>query len=178
MNARSEQPNVVKKGSYAEHRGCSAAYISKLIRLGKLAPPAVTPDGLIDVALADAMLGPASPQLSAGRDPAPRPDPDGDADAEAYASSRARREATNAKRAELELAELEGRLVDRAAVQREVEEMVRSLRDRVLNVPRDIAASVATMTDERAIEARITLALKAALTEAADETESPEDAAV
>ena len=47
---------VVSQAEYARHRGVSKQAINALVRKGRLAEPAVTADGQIDVALADAML--------------------------------------------------------------------------------------------------------------------------
>ena len=116
---------AVSKKRYAEHRGCSQAYISKLIRLGKLEAPALLPDGRINVALADQMMGtePDAAEATAG---GPR-----------YAQERARREAAQAERAEIELRQLKGELIERSAVAQTLGPWLRQLRDDVLGVPRD-----------------------------------------
>lgn len=153
---------TVPKIAYAAIRGCTPAYISKLIKQGKLRAPALTPEGRIDVSAANAMLGAPMPQLQPLTSyPARDADP-GD-DAEAYAASRAKREAANAEKAELELAELRARLVDKAEVDREVADLVSGLRDAILMVPREVADHCAGL-EGPAIEGVMMLALKRVLT--------------
>lgn len=165
-----EPSRIVTKGAYAAIRGCSAPYISKLIREGKLRAPALTPEGRIDVELANAMLGTPAPQL---QPIATTPGPTEDT---GYAESRARREAALAERAELDLAEQRGRLVDKSAVDREIADLIRSLRDAILLIPREVAAHCAQLTDERAVEATILLALKRAMQDQAERAELPDAA--
>ena len=47
---------LVSKSVYAQMRGRGPSAVSNWIKDGKLEPPAVTDDGLINVPLADAML--------------------------------------------------------------------------------------------------------------------------
>lgn len=168
MQTDGETPRIVTKSAYAALRGCTPAYVSKLISQRKLRPPALTEFGQVDVALANAMLGAPAPQIQPGASAPPPPDDPKDA---AYAEARRRREVANAEKAEVELAELNGRLVDRAAVEREIAEQISRLRDAMLMVPREIAAQCAALDDERAIEALATLAIKRALTTMARQAE-------
>lgn len=108
-----QPPHVLSKSGYARHRDCSPAYISKLIRLGKLTRPALRDDGMVDVALADL-------QLAGQADPARQPELPTDepaADTEpSFAQAKARRERAQAELAEIELAERKGEVVDRQTV--------------------------------------------------------------
>jgi hypothetical protein len=144
---------VVSKSRYAEHRGCSAAYISKLIREGRLAAPALLADGKVNVALADQMLG-AAAQPDLPTTPAPAP----------FASHRADREAAQARLARLRADELEGQRLPRDRVELRTFDLVRRLRDELLAWPDGIAPRLATMTDDRAIAELLTADLEEKLT--------------
>jgi hypothetical protein len=78
--------------------------------------------------------------------------PDDDTDTAQFRAARARRERVNADRAELELEELRGRLVELKEAQRLVFTAFRSLRDQVLNVAPRVKDQLASMTDAAAIE--------------------------
>jgi hypothetical protein len=143
---------IVRKSAYASHRGCSPAYVSKLIREGKLTSPAITPDDLIDVALADA-------QLSAMSDPA-RVDDQVDAqlqeaaasdDQPTFAAAKTRREEANANIAEMELAKRRGELVDRQSVFDAFYEIGVQVRDALSARRLQLAQSLAVLTDPAAI---------------------------
>ena len=96
-------------------------------------------------------------------------------DAPGLAADRARKMAADASMAELQLARQRGELVELQAVTARTEDYARQLRDRVLMVPRDIAGDCARLGDEGAIEARISLALRAVLDGLhADLTASPD----
>jgi hypothetical protein len=47
---------VVSQAEYARHRGVTKQAVSAMVRKGRLAPPAVTPEGMIDISEADLML--------------------------------------------------------------------------------------------------------------------------
>jgi hypothetical protein len=144
-------PRFLSKKGYAEHRGCSPAYVSKLIRLGKLAAPALTRDGMVDVALADAQLaGQADPARQAVAEPLPLepelPEASGPA-AATFAASKARREAAAADLAEIELAKKRGELVDRVSVHDAGFDVGALLRDRLATRRSELASLLATITD-------------------------------
>lgn len=80
-----------------------------------------------------------------------------------YTASRARRERADAERAEIEVAKMAGRLVDREQVEQAVFDAFRSLRDRLLAVPRRCASAVVGMVDVRDIELAIADELRRAL---------------
>lgn len=196
VDAADAATGVVTKSEFARLRGCSPAYVSKLIRTQRLASPALRPDGKIDLALAASMLGGAAPQMQAvPRAPAdaawvivtrngtlsvPRaptgaaPDAatsasaSGGADTD-YADARARRETANARLAELTLAETERRLIDRDAAERDYEDRARRFRDRILAVPAEVAADCVGLDDARVIEARMEAGIETALLDLAKE---------
>lgn len=88
----------------------------------------------------------------------------GGGDAEGgLAAERLRKMAADAQLAELALARQKGDVLDAGQVEAEQEHIARLVRDRILQVPREIAADCARLSDEIAIEATITLALRRAL---------------
>ena len=152
------------KSAYARHRGCTPGYIGELIRKEKLRFPALLADGRIDFDLADAMVGPPSPRPPSSHDTTiARYNSDDIVDAEDYATARARREAANATLAELELAEAEGRLIDRAAAERDYNARVVMLRDRMMELAARVADDLAGMGDASTVEAYLIPAIEAAL---------------
>jgi phage terminase Nu1 subunit (DNA packaging protein) len=119
-------------------------------------------DGLIDE---DAYLA----ARATGLDPALQTTgADAPAESSDLIAERTRKMAADAKLSELALARQSGELLDRAAVERATEDRARSLRNRLLMVPRAVAADLARLGEQRAIEARLTLALEGALAEEHD----------
>lgn len=153
--ARAVKPasGVVSKSRYAEHRGCSAAYVSKLIREGRLAAPALMADGKVNVALADQMLGTAAavdlPIVAA---------------MPSAATSRAEREAAQARIARMKADEMEGARLPRDRVELRTFDLVRRLRDELLAWPDAIAPRLVTMTEAEAIAATLRIDLEEKLT--------------
>jgi hypothetical protein len=155
-------PAVVNQSGYALHRGISRQAVSKMVREGRLSGPAISSDGLsINVAEADRQLGPLTRPSPLPAALAPADDDAGDD--ETFAGYRSRREAANARLAEAAAGEKEGRLIDRVAAERTFEHLTRVLRDRILQVPSEVAADCEALPDEASIEARIRMALEDAL---------------
>ena len=155
---------VVSKKEYAEHRGCSAAYVSKLIRQGKLAAPALMADGTINVALADQMLGTAP--LLEPEAPPPSGGP-------SYSAERARREAAEAHLAELKLAQQRGETLSRSDVARATFDIFRTLRDTLQALPARHADELAAETDPRLLAYRLREVLNGALASVAAKLNAP-----
>jgi len=86
----------------------------------------------------------------------------GDADT-GLAAERLRKMAADAQLAELALARQKAELLDAAQVEAQQEDIARQVRDRILQVPREIAGDCARLSDEIAIEASMTLALRRVL---------------
>ena len=84
-------------------------------------------------------------------------------------AARLRRLEHQARAAELDTAEREGRLVDRASVDRAVETKARRFRDVMLGVPPKLADECARLTDPVAVEAAIEAGIEAALLELSQE---------
>lgn len=145
---------VVSKSAYALHRGCSPAYVSKLIKQGRLAAPALLSDGRINVVLADQMLGPPANDDTAALIPA----------VPSASAHRAEREAAQARMARLKADELEGKSLPRDRIELRIFELVRRLRDELLAWPEAVAPRLVAMTEERAIAALLTSDLEEKLT--------------
>lgn len=143
---------VVRKGEYAAHRGCSAAYVSKLIKLGKLAAPALLADGRINVILADQMLGAPGGAEAESLVPVAVP---GDPDAPVYSVERARREKAQAALAELQLQERQGRLLHADAVRGAAVAVFQRATARIADGFADLAIELAQMTDPGRIADRL-----------------------
>lgn len=132
-------PPLLSKAAWSAHKGWSKAYTSKLIRLGKITPPAVTEAGMIDVAEAERQLAavadparqparqaqePAKAQaLQAPEPPADEPEPVQVTKLAPFAAAKARREQANAELAEMELRRKRGELVEKAAAEAAMEEL-------------------------------------------------------
>ena len=144
---------ILSKSQYAAHRGCAPSYITKLIGLGKLAPPALLASGKIDVAAADLMLGDPSPSITAAA--APSLPPPSSPDQPVYAAERARREAAEARLAEIKLATREGAILDADAVATAAELVFSRAVQRLQANVSDLSIALATMTDPAAIADRI-----------------------
>ncbi len=84
-----------------------------------------------------------------------------------YQMSRAIREAYNAKLARLDYEERNGKLVDRADVDRKWFEVGCRVRDRIQSLPSRMSAELAAMTDRKAIETFMDQELRNALEELA-----------
>lgn len=153
----------VRKGDYAKHRGVSPAYISKLIREGKLTAPALQPDGRVNIALADLQLaGMADPARSAMADPsrgemvgemaditvANEPGSFGGSAAPAsFADARTRKMLADAEAAEIALARTRGEVVDRASVADAFQEIGSTVRGAMDVRRRELAAALLGITD-------------------------------
>lgn len=72
---------------------------------------------------------------------------------------------------ERKLQELDGTLVDRAEVEKEVGDLARRLTDRILNIPERIAADLAAETDTRKVTRILVQELRVVLEELADDVD-------
>lgn len=161
---------LLSPAEYARRRGCSREAVRCQIERDD--PPAAGPDLPARPPVADSRTnGSAAPHPLAGAFGAPTaPDSGLPAADPSYANHRARREAADAERAELETARLAGRLVERDRVAAAVFDAFRALRDRVLAVPRRCASNVVGLVEVREIEIAMADELRLAL--GADEAEA------
>lgn len=158
-------PGVVSSKEYAAQRGVSPSYISKLKRLGKLAPPALLSNGDINVVLADQMLGNAplldDTPTASSRGAGPN-----------YAEERARREAADAQLKELKLADQRALLLTKADAGRATFDVFRALRDALLAISPRHAEELAAETSPRLVEHLLTKAITDVLAAAARQLEA------
>lgn len=110
----------------------------------------------------DGLLGVEQPAGAAAPAPAAEPEAD-DGESGEYRQARATRERVNAERAQLELDQMRGRLIDVDEAARLAFTSFRAIRDAALNVPARIAAQAAAESDplrvEQLVEAEISAAL-------------------
>ena len=94
--------------------------------------------------------------------------PTGDAET-GLAAQRERKMAADAELAELELGRQKGKLLEADRVEAVQEDLTRKLRDRLLQVPQEVAADCARLGDEIAIQKTLTQAIRRALDGLAEE---------
>jgi len=160
---------LMTKAAYARHRGCDEKAVRKAIAENRIS----TIDGKIDPAVADiqwaqntrARAGSGRPavandlvegQRAAQPSSAPMAPLSGAASdqpaASGYQDHRARREAADAERAEIETGKLAKRLVVRDSTERAVFDAFRQLRDAVMSTAQRSAPKVIGLGDVREIE--------------------------
>lgn len=100
--------------------------------------------------------GPRRPGKDSGEEPG-----------NAYWDSRARREAAEAEKAEIELAKLRGSVADREGMHRAAMALGRMLRDSMLGIPPKVAPEYAGMTDPFEIERHLDVAIRRVLDDVA-----------
>lgn len=152
-----EGPKRVSVSFYAQWRkerglpGGSRWAVQKAIRDGRITQEA---DGSIDPEQADRDWGKNTSQAKR-REKAPA----------SYQEARAIREALNARLTKLDYEERLRQLVPAAEVKREAFEMGRTFRDRMLAIPRRVAASLAAESDVKRVEGRLASEIRRALEE-------------
>jgi hypothetical protein len=161
--------NLMTQAEYAKHRGCSAVAVFKAVKGGRIS----LIDSKIDPVVADiqwannsrvrapnrkpegaeSLASVASVAASAGKElETPAMVPGGVDD---YLVSRSRREAAEAKMAEMKEAEMRGKYLVKAEVDAAIFEVARAMRDGLNNCARRIAADVAGMDQSAECEAVI-----------------------
>lgn len=176
---------LMAKAEYADRRGWSRAYVSKLVKQGRLV---LTSEGKVDAEASDALLAASSDPSKAGvaerhhqdrvekgvyahiapsAEPSPalaQPGPAGNTPD--YQKARARREYALALLAEDEHRKSRGELVERELVDSAAFTAARTLRDLMLGIPPKIAGELVTLTDPWEIERRLVQAIRRALEDA------------
>ena len=140
---------VGTKAEYAAHRGCSRAYVSKLIREGKLAAPALMADGKVNFILADQIIGKPSAAEAESLFAAPA------SAGPNFAEERARREAAEAALAELKLQEKRAEVLKADAVAQAATSVLGRAMARFFEAWPEISPALAQMTDPAAIADRL-----------------------
>lgn len=177
---------LMTKAEYADSRGWSRPYVSKLVKLGRIV---VTPDGKVDAEASDQLLSATADPSKAGvaerhhqdrlekgvyahlshaAEPSPAlpsssSAPDATPD---YQKARARREFALALLAEDEHRKVRGETCERAGVDSGAFTAARALRDLLFGIPPKLSGELVTLTDVWEIERRLTQALRRALEDA------------
>ena len=140
---------VGTKLQYAKHRGCGPSYITKLIKNGTLAEPALMADGRVNFILADQMIGkPSSADAESLFNSQPSSSPN-------FAEERARREAAEAQLAEIKLQEKQRELLKSEAVAQAATSVFGRAMARFSEAWVELAVVLAPMTDPAAIADRL-----------------------
>lgn len=140
---------VGSKAQYAAHRGCSRAYVSKLIREGRLAAPALMDDGRVNFILADQMIGkPSSAEAESLFNSQASSTPN-------FAEERARREAAEAALAEIKLQEKQREVLKADAVAQAATSVFGRAMARFSESWPELSVALAQMTDPAAIADRL-----------------------
>ena len=162
---------------YARHRGASHTAVRKALQAGRIQQEA---DGGIDPERADAAWAnntrssvetPRQPahQVETLPDSMPERQVSGNAPGTPdYNKARAVKEFYAARLAKLEFEEREGKLVNIDEINVQHFNRARRLRDRLLMIPRRLAAQLAAETDTRSVEEILDGAIREALEEMAD----------
>jgi hypothetical protein len=140
---------VGTKLQYAKHRGCGPSYITKLIKNGTLAEPALMADGRVNFILADQMIGKPSSADAESLFATPY------AGAPNFAEERARREAAEAQLAEIKLQEKQRELLKSEAVAQAATSVFGRAMARFSEAWAELAVVLAPMTDPAAIADRL-----------------------
>lgn len=173
---------VMTKAEFADSRGWSRPYVSKLGKQGRLV---LADGGKVDVEKTLALLNDTADPSKAGvaehhhqervekgvyahiAPTAPvSPAAPSSVGAPDYQKARARREHALALLAEDEHLKTRGQLVERALVDSAAFTAARALRDLLMGIPPKIAGELVTLTDPWEIERRLTQALRRALEDA------------
>lgn len=158
------ETRVLTKSAYAQHRGCAASYVSKLIKTGKLTAPALREDGRIVVELADRMI--AGHAVEAPAKPEAPDDTGPKIETRAEAEARKAREDADAR--SMQNAQRRGELCDTASVRDAGEAIGQALQQALLARRRDLAMTLSAETDFNRVLAAIEDADRALLMEIAE----------
>ena len=171
---------LISQSEYARRKDVSRQYINRLVQQGKIPTDEskrIDPD-IADTVLAQ--LADPARRLNGNADDENEPVPVDDYDEEnagspsvnghtSFAKFRSAREAYQAKLAQLDYKEREGKLVKKDEVEREAFDISRQLRDRFLSIPQEVAGTLVGMTDEKEIAKFVRSKIRDALMEAAND---------
>ena len=140
--------NLMSQAEYARHRGCSKVAVGKAVKANRISMI----NGKIDPAVADIQWEKNSRARAGTQTSAQLPLDGGDAPAEPakvddYMYNRNRREAAEAERAELSLAEDKGQLIRVDAVKAALANVFSSVRDALLQIPARLGPQLAAESD-------------------------------
>ena len=140
--------NLMSQAEYARHRGCSKVAVGKAVKAGRIS----LVNGKIDLAVADIQWernsrARASAHTSAQLPLDAMPANVEPTKADDYMHNRNRREAAEAERAELSLAEDKGQLIRVDAVKAAVASVFSAARDALLQIPARLGPQLAAESD-------------------------------
>jgi hypothetical protein len=167
--------NLMTKAAYARHRGVSKVAVGKAVEDQRIS----LINGLIDPVVAD-MQWKANSRARAGAHtsaqlpldaPAPGSAPDEPSKVDDYMTNRNRREAAEAERAELSLAEDKGQLIRVDAVKAAVANVFSATRDALLQIPARLGPQLAAESDPAAAQTMLHAEIHQALQLLAGATE-------
>ncbi|MHB1098522.1 MAG: hypothetical protein ACYCZR_03090 [Burkholderiales bacterium] len=162
---------LVTQAEYARHRGVSPMAVSKAVKAKRI----LLIDGKIDPEVADIQWEKNTHPEQAARANAGKGPQLAANESSEYWLIKIRREKAEALKIELQLAEMCGKLVERAKVEAASYQVGRLLRDMVLAVPGKLAAELAAISDPMQIEIRMRDELRKVLSEISRLTRTPED---
>jgi hypothetical protein len=141
-------PELMNFSQYARHRGCSPANITKAVANGKITPI----HGKIDPEKADQEWLSNSVRLRNRKENQKLADQvSADTSAMSLSRIKAMHEGYRAKKAKLEVEQLEGTLIDAGAVKDASFKQARLVRDTLLAVPNRLAPVVTHESDEHRV---------------------------
>lgn len=152
--------NLMTQAEYARHRGCSRVAVGKAVKAGRIS----LVNGLIDPVVADIQWQKNSRARASAHQPGQLPLDDSAASirvdsvepaapsVDGYMLSRNRREAAEAERAELSLAEAKGELIRVDAVKGVLANVFSATRDALLQLPARLAPLLAAESDPATVQ--------------------------
>jgi hypothetical protein len=168
--------NLMTQAEYARHRGCSRVAVGKAVKAGRIS----LVNELIDPVVADlqwkansrarASATPMPDQDAAVQSPAQIP-LDVPVAVDGYTASRNRREAAEAERAELSLAEEKGELIRVEAVRGALGVLFAGTRDALLQIPPRLASMLAAESVPATVQNLLHAEIHQALQQLATATE-------
>ena len=150
----------MSQAQYARHRGCSKVAVGKAVKAERIS----LVNGMIDATVADLqwlantrvrVSQAAQPQLALGAELSTRLDAapaEPEKKDDGYRDSRSRREAAEADRAELSLAEDKGQLIRVEAVKSALGTVFSTTRDALLQIPARLSALLAAESDPATVQ--------------------------
>lgn len=160
---------LITKAEYARRRGVSGAAVTQAVRAGRL----TLVDGMVNLDTADAEWGgksrprvnsqPAVKSQIKVRPERAQPEVSDDADLSIppWQDSKAKQAHIDARKAELELAVIEGKLIDRAKIKAEIGRQFAAVRDGLLNIPARMAPALAAMKTPAEVQTALDAEIRA-----------------
>ena len=166
--------NLITQSEFARQIGCDRSWVSKLKREGRL----VLRDGKVDAAASRAKM--AATAAGTRADVAQRhedyraapPSQEGESNSGSRAAAQARLDWAKARRAELELKELEGRLIDVGSARHLVSDAFLHLRTEIENTADLLAPELSAETNADRVHAILSEHVELLLHRAADRIQS------